>query len=153
MYRYIFLFLIVSLASCGRETTYDHSIDIDGDWSYDESLVYDIDITDTTQVYDLEFHLDHSDDYGYQNLYVLISTTYPDGKKVDDEVSLQLYNSRGQHLGDCGGGKCTTPLLLQERFRFRSSGMHTIAVRQHSRMSTIAGITRGRLVLAPHKSK
>lgn len=146
-----FLILIILLTSCGPTVVYDKNITIDQPWKYDAELVYDIDITDTDKLYDLMLYLDHSADFTYQNLYIQINTTYPDGKTVIDEVSLQLANSRGEFSGKCNREKCCVSIVLQEGFKFQNIGMHSIKILQHSRMPSLEGIYSGRLQLIHHK--
>jgi len=146
----MFIMTIVMLASCGPSIDYESTVTLGDEWSYDEHMTYVVPVTDTSQLYDLELILRHSDAFTYQNLYVNINTTYPDGTNISDVVSLQLADRLGQFSGKCSGHVCQVSIVLQEAFRFRSAGEHTITIDQHSRESELRGIERGTLRLVQH---
>lgn len=149
--RYILLFSVIFLVGCGPEVLFEESHSVGEEWSYDETMDFEIDIVDTTELYNLEFILDHKTDYTYQNIYVNISTTYPGGKQISDEVSLQLANKRGQFVGKCNGETCKATIVLQEKFKFQLLGKHTISIAQHSRKNSLDGISKGALKLIKYK--
>jgi len=143
---------IILLQSCGPTIEFDKSISVGESWSYNEPLLYDFNIDNVDQNYDLHFVLEHSEVFSFQNLYVLISTTYPDGKIIEDEVSLQLANQKGEFSGKCSGEKCKVTIVLQENFKFQNKGNHVIKIAQHSRSEVLDGIYGGQLQLIHHKN-
>ena len=144
--RYLIYILPFLLWSCGPEVIYEEKIKVTDPWSYDEDMVYIFDVIDTTQKYNLIYELTHSKEFKYQNLYVQISTTYPNGRKVEDQVSLQIANKKGEFYGKCFTN-CSLDIGLQEKFRFKDLGKHTIAISQYSRIEKLQGIKSGTLVL------
>jgi len=151
--RYLlFVSILILLVGCGPEILYEQSHEVGEEWTYDETMDFDVDIKDTAQLYNLEFILDHKVGFAYQNIYVNITTTYPGGKKIADEVSLQLANKRGEFVGKCGGEECSITIVLQEKFKFQKLGKHTISIAQHSRKSVLDGISKGVLKLIKYKS-
>jgi len=149
--RYILILSVIFLVGCGPEVLFEQSYDVGEEWSYDETMDFEIDIIDTTELYNLEFILDHKTDYTYQNIYVNITTTYPGGKQISDEVSLQLANKRGEFVGKCSGEKCKAIIVLQEKFKFQLLGKHIISIAQHSRKNSLDGISKGVLKLIKYK--
>jgi len=139
-YLYLTLFWCLLLTSCTDNTVYESEIETGEDWSYYEVMKHTIDVKDKEVLYSLEFDLKHSESFSYQNLYVNITTNYPNGKSVTDEVSLQLANKRGQWSGNCSGDKCSVTLVLQDGFRFDQTGSHTITIAQYSREEVLDGI-------------
>lgn len=151
MNKAIILFVVLFMIGCGPKVEYHKEIEVGDQWSYSEPMEYIFSVKDTTTVYNLEYLLTHSATYPYQNIYVKITTTYPDEKSIDDVLSLQLANTYGEFEGKCRSGKCTAPILLQERFRFKQMGQHTVTVSQYSREEEQSGIYSGELRLVESK--
>ena len=148
--RILLLSIVLIFVGCGPNIVFEQTYDVGEEWSYDEVMNFVMEAQDTTQQYDLQFVLDHSVDFTYQNLYVLISTTYPDGVTVEDIVSLQLANKLGEFNGSCSGESCKLIVILQEGFRFKQLGTHTITIAQHSRREILEGISSGQLRLVEY---
>lgn len=148
------LFLLVLIAvGCGPTVVYEKAVDVGDSWSYEEELVYEFEVTDTARVYELEFRLLHSADYPFQNLYVNLSTTYPDGHVAIDAVSLAVADKRGQYYGQCSGAKCTLPIQLHEDFKFQQTGKHQLSIAQHSRKQDLPDVYGGTLRLVQASTK
>lgn len=145
--RILAIIIVVVLVGCGPNIVFEQAYDVGEEWSYEEQMDFDIHVVDTSMLYDLQFLLGHSVDYTFQNLYVKITTTYPSGKKVEDELSLQMANKMGEFSGQCSREHCTLTVVLQERFRFQEAGDHRISIAQHSRMEVLQGIESGELRL------
>lgn len=147
MNKAIICFLVFFLLGCGPKIEFQKEINVGDEWSYSEHMDFTFFVKDTSQVYNLEYLLTHSETYPYQNLYVKINTTYPDGKVIDDILSLQLASTYGEFEGKCASQKCTAPILLQERFRFRQLGQHSVSITQYSRKEDQVGVYSGKLRL------
>ena len=145
MSKYSF-FSILSLAfffcvSCGENYLFDKKISLEkGEWSYDNSLDFTFDITDTTHIYNLLLEVDHSIDYAYQNCYFKIHTQFPSGEKTEQLLSIDLADGVGRWQGDCSGESCTVLLDIQKKAFFNALGEHTITLEQYMRKNPLKGI-------------
>jgi len=146
----IILFFIVTfclLTGCKEQPVYAKKVQIDGAWTYAKSLVFDFDIQDLEQTYDLILALEYGVDFDYQNVYVKITTIYPNQEKIEDILSLNLTNGSGLFLGDCGSSTCTIDLMLQEKFKFTKKGNYTITIDQYGREAALDKIYTAELKL------
>ncbi len=148
----IIVFFLFCMVGCGDGASYSETQSIpDGIWKYEEPMVFSFDVSSPDIVNDLVLSLAYGTGFGYQNLYVKIITEYPSKKIIEDIVSLNLTDGRGSFKGNCSGSTCTTDILLQESFRFKEIGNHTIKIYQHSRESELQSITGGTLKLFQKK--
>ena len=134
--KYIYLVFascLIILASCNKGVVYEQEVKLSGLWDFDEVLEYKIPVQDTSARYDLVAKVVHDKDFSYQNFYVDISTTFPDGKTLSDDVSFQLATGLGSWQGNCGSNSCKVELLLQPSFRFQQIGDYVIRIRNNSR--------------------
>lgn len=109
-------------------------------WSYADSVRFEYNIVDTTRAYELVLDVHHSADFPYQNFYVLLHTGLPSGKRVSEQLSLQLAGDFGAWLGDCSGNDCTLSIPLLGNARFGDPGTYTLTVEQHSRDEPLQGV-------------
>ena len=142
LYLPIAILLVFAIISCDNKnyiSNQSHKIE-EGAWLYKDQLTYDFDIQDTTKVYNLYLEIDHSTEYTYQNLYLKLHTLFPNGKKMEQQVSFELADKYGQWYGDCGSNACTLLVDLQKGTYFNAIGKHTIRIEQFMRKSPIEGI-------------
>lgn len=131
---YLVLFFTVILCiSCVNNIVFEQKEKIEDDWNFDTELVYKIPVNDTLTKYDLIAKVTHSSDFSYQNFYVDLRTTFPNGKSLNDDVSFQLTDGMGSWQGRCSSSTCEVELLLQAKFRFQQLGEYTLGLRNNSR--------------------
>lgn len=144
--------ILMLCSGCSDRPEYSKFISINGDWTYDDSLIYSFDVDSPSDVYDLFFSLDYLTDFGYENIYVKIKTEYPSDKSTEDVVSLNLTDGSGTFLGDCNSFSCDIDILLQEKFKFKENGNHVITISQYGRKDSLSGVRSGELKLYKRKS-
>lgn len=120
---------------------------------YSDSLQFEAEITDTSKVYDIELEVEHTPEYGFQNVYVRIHTEFPNGKRLSQPLSLELAGKAGNWLGKCGRTKCRLMVPIQQSAYFNELGMHRFIVEQYMRMDALPGITGIGLHIVEVKSR
>lgn len=143
MYRakLCFVFFLLTLSSCEPNYIFEQTYQLEEDtWTYTDSLSFEIDVKDTLKIYNLYLDLKHSTDFGYQNLYTKINTTFPAGQQISETLSLELQHKSGMWFGDCSGDYCKLRIPIQEGAYFNSSGLHTITIHQFMRTDSLKGV-------------
>lgn len=141
----LFFIAVISviLASCGPHYTVKEYKEIkDGQWFYKDSLVYDFEISDTNKVYNLYLDVEHADTFGFENAYVILHTIFPNGKKLDQQLSLELANKTGIWNGECSSGKCKALIALQQGAFFNQEGKYKLTMEQFMRIDPVKGINK-----------
>jgi len=139
---------VLLFVSCDQGAIYSETVDLpEGKWTYENPLIYSFDVESSDSFHDLFLSLAYGQDFRYQNIYVKIKTDYPTSESVEDIVSLNLTDGVGTFLGDCSSSKCVIDILLQEKFRFKEEGKHTISIYQHSRENVLNDIYSAELKL------
>ena len=138
------ILVIVLMASCNRNLTFDHYTSIDGNWGKDELISYDFTITDSIKKHNLFFKIRTSEDYKYSNLYLTVDLKYPNGKLQKDTLEYQMARPDGSMLGD--GLMFIKEHKLwykghQNPFVFSEIGDYTISIRQAMRaLNNVSGL-------------
>ncbi len=129
---------VLLLCACNPIVVYKQSVDINNEtWSYNDKINYSFSIQDTSCVYSLWLEIDHGITYAYQNVYVKILTSFPDGSDKSDIVSLELANKNGLWNGKCRGSKCKVIIPLQEKTYFQEQGDYAISLEQYMRVDNL----------------
>jgi gliding motility-associated lipoprotein GldH len=137
--------------ACGSGYTYEEyrQFPAEAGWTYADSVSFDFAISDTNQVYDLHFFVDHAADFGNQNLYVRFHTLFPGGERLTETVSLELADRFGRWEGDCSGETCRVDIPIQQGAYFNRAGAYTLRVEQYSRQDSLPGISGVGFALVP----
>ena len=134
-------FSSIFFISCGEHYVFEKTYELEkGAWSYDNTLDYTFEITDTTKIYNLLLEVGHSVDYGFQNCYFKIYTLFPSGERTDQVLSIDLADGIGRWQGDCGGQSCSVLVDIQKQAFFNALGQHTITLEQYMRKNPLKGI-------------
>lgn len=142
----LFPAILLLVASCGRPVLIDRELSIaETGWTVADSLEWRFTVSDTAAVYDLFLDVTHASAYPFQNCYVHFHTVFPDGRRLDQVVSLELQTAAGQWLGDCGGSDCSLRIPIQQGAYFNRAGEHILRLEQYMRQDTLPGIGAFRL--------
>ena len=116
-------------------------------WTYDNKLDYTIAIDDTLQLYNIYLNINHSTEYAYQNIYLMIHTKYPSGKIVSEQLPIDFADKTGQWHGKCNKENCQLGVNLQKDAFFNTPGSYTITIEQYMRIDSLPGISDITLML------
>jgi gliding motility-associated lipoprotein GldH len=97
-----------------------------------------VDIEDTAQVFNMQVMFRHAPDYPFQNLYVLLHTSFPNQKHITDTLTLFLFDAKGKPLGSCMGDLCDVQFMYRKGVKFPEKGRYSFKIEQ--RMRTTNGI-------------
>lgn len=129
------------MGSCSERLHYDHTIGFaNSTWSYDAPALFEFDIQENSDKFNLFLDIDHSTDYPFENLYLRIKTEFPDQRIALDTLSIELVSNKGSWVGECGSKDCDLKVFLQEKIKFKDSGLHKISIEQFTRESELKGI-------------
>ena len=128
------------LSSC--DTVYEQKIEIaDQEWSYKDSVLFSIDVTETQSQYNVFIDLENSDLYPFSNLYLFISIKSDDNKVITDTVDVTLADYKGQWYGDKSGDNYEGHYLFKRAIIFPKEGEYQFSIKHGMRKDTLAGIT------------
>lgn len=142
MHKFLLFIIVISSLACGDVPVYEETQIIpNGIWSYDESREFNFTIDDATAKYNLFLDIDHSINFPFENLYLKVSTSFPDNTSVTDTLSVEMMDATSRWAGKCGGEDCDLRVFLQENTKFKESGNYTLNFEQFTRESSLRGVT------------
>ncbi|MFM7645308.1 MAG: gliding motility lipoprotein GldH [Sphingomonadales bacterium] len=98
--NFVWIFVLSALGSCHPLSLYEKSVPIPQQkWQGHYVPVFDFNITDTTARYDVALVLRHRDRYHYNNIWLRIAVTDPQGKVHSFDTDLLLGTNESGWLG------------------------------------------------------
>lgn len=129
------------LISCGNDVLIDDNLAYEhAYWPVNEKYVLSFDQPDTVSTYNFFITLRNTEDYPYRNIYVFLTTVFPDGKSTLDTINCPLADYRGKWLGKGFGGVYDNRIIYMHNTRFTQAGSYKIKMEQAMRNKKLPGI-------------
>ena len=138
---FLLLFSACVLYSCDSSRVYDKFKDIEGGvWNKDKHIKFDVQIDDTLSYHNIYINLRNSGSYKFSNVFLFISTIYPDNKISIDTVECIIADDKGEWLGKGLGDIKDNQMLLKKNVRFHKAGIYSFEFEQAMRTDNLEGI-------------
>ena len=130
----ILLFSLLLVCSCNKNVVYTQYKKFeDNEWYAKDKAVFDIDITDNNSLNNISLMVRHADSYPYSNVFLFVTTTYPDGKILKDTMEVVLANGKGEWLGSGAGDIYDFKVPIKRNVRFPLKGKYKFDFQQGMR--------------------
>ena len=133
-----FCLLSVLLASCNKNVVFSEYTKIPEEgWKTENKLTYTVDIADNKPYHNVFLTVRHADAYPFSNLFVFLTTTYPNGKISVDTLECILANKKGEWQGDGAGDLWDNKIPLKQNLIFPQAGKYTFTFEQGMRTNPL----------------
>lgn len=137
----IVVILALTLFSCSSNTVFNQSFDIPtSGWDKDTAVAFNVTIVDSMQNYDFGISIRNSTNYRYSNLYLFLTTEFPNGNISRDTLECILADIEGRWLGKGWGSTKENNILLNSNLRFPLTGDYRFLIQQAMRVDNLIGI-------------
>ena len=132
---------VIILQACSQNVYYESRLDIpENNWESDKEAVFDFNINDSLQIYDLLITVSNTNDYRYSNLWLFVGTRAIDGHIANDTLEYILADEKGKWFGEKSGDIWFNQLMYKSKIRFPKTGKYSIEVIQGMRDENLKGI-------------
>jgi len=132
------LAVLLLLSACDSKCFFEDNQPVTNEkWSYEDAKKFVVNVEDTVPYYNLLINIRHSFAFEWRNLYVLVTTEFPDGRKVDSRVNLMLSEADGHWYAKCVGDNCYLSIPIKENTRFPQKGKYTFTIKQDMRQNPL----------------
>ncbi|MEN9969110.1 MAG: hypothetical protein RIR94_1304 [Bacteroidota bacterium] len=112
----VFFLLSLFLTSCTDKAVYTKAYSFKNEqWEQNVKPQFEVNIQDTTQLYDFIFTLRTTTDYAYNNLWIFLRTTPPFGKSVREPYEIKMADPNGNWIGKKSGTIVEHQLIFKRR--------------------------------------
>jgi gliding motility-associated lipoprotein GldH len=139
-----FIFIVAFFVSCDQERLYEKNIDFDGRyWPVSEKPVFEFEIKDTVQAYNLYGNVRNSLSYPYARIFITYYLQDTAGVVLEKELASHLLfdEKTGKPHGESGLGDLYDHRIpLKLNYRFPRQGKYHVLFEQYMRTDTLGGI-------------
>ena len=134
--------LTAMLTSCDNSAIYHRFASIEKSaWHKDAAVEFAVPVTDTASLYNVIINIRNHNEYPYQNLYLFVYSTAPNGKTDGDTLNCILANNQGWWYGQGIGSTSTLPIMYMPSVKFPEQGTYTFRIMQGMREDILEGIS------------
>ncbi len=132
----IVLLIILALLfnSCNQHLVYtDYKTISENKWHKDSIVDFEIDIKDTISNNGIYINLRNNKNYGFNNIFLIVSVDYPNKTIITDTLSYKMTDQTGRFLGTGFTDIKENKLEFKEHIIFANKGKHTFHIQQAMR--------------------
>lgn len=135
-------FLAILLFSCESNTIESDSKSISGTWNKEEKITFSLPQLDSLKKYNIFLNLRNTNDYKYNNVFLIVEMNFPHGKTIVDTLEYKMARPNGTWLGEGIGNVKENKLWYKENIRFFENGNYTLSISQAVRNNgEVDGVT------------
>ena len=152
-YLYLLLIIVsVFFVSCNENTIFSEYTTVDnGVWAKDRSFAFNVEVADTSALYEIDLLVRNTDIFPRQNLWLRITKEYRGQEIQCDTVNLFLLDESGKWTGS-GSGTCFDNQFVWKRhIRFYKQGSYIFRIAHLMRFDILEGIDRIGLAVVKEK--
>ena len=132
---------LILFTSCDKNRIYEKNVTIDKYiWDSKVKPVFTVDIADTSVLYNLYINVRHAEIYPFQNIWLIVSTKFPDGTTASRRIEVMLADEEGKWFGEGLGDIWDYRSLIQENAFFDKPGTYTFSLEQNMRVDPLPGV-------------
>jgi gliding motility-associated lipoprotein GldH len=129
---------LLFLCSCNRNIVFsEYKKFKDNQWAASDKAVFDLEITDTESLNNVYLMIRHTDVYQFNNLFLFVTTKYPDGKVITDTMEVVLANRKGEWMGSGAGDIFDFRVPIKKNVRFPLGGKYQFIFEQAMRVDPL----------------
>ncbi|MCG2417620.1 gliding motility lipoprotein GldH [Aequorivita sp. F47161] len=138
-----FFLITIFFVSCESNTVYSEIRAMDDHWGAEEVVAFTLPQLDSLKQYNLFVNIRNTNEYKFNNLFLIVSMNFPHGKTVTDTLEYRMANPDGSWIGQGIGDVKENKLWYKENVRFLEPGNYTVTIGQAMRNNgEVEGVTK-----------
>ncbi len=144
--KYYFIIIVLavlsfSVSSCDNNRIYEKNKDISNHvWNKDSIFNFNVEITDTITPCNIYINSRITSQYPKNNLYLFISTYFPDKEKIRDTIECILADKTGKWYGKGFGDVWSYQISYKRNVIFPHKGIYSFQIEQAMRTANLPNI-------------
>lgn len=118
----------LTLSSCSNEAVFSSNKTFANGWPLQDTVKVTLPQMDSLKAYNLFINVRNTNDYPYNNLFLIVNMQYPKGKSITDTLEYRMANPDGTWIGTGIGSVKESKLWYSEGLRFNESGEYVLAI-------------------------
>jgi gliding motility-associated lipoprotein GldH len=136
------ILFFIFLASCNSVPVAGETISLTTSWNKDQIVEFKLPQLDSLKRYNVFLNVRNSNEFKFNNLFLIVSIDFPHGKTVVDTLEYRLANPDGTWLGTGLGSIKEHKFWYKENINFKEDGVYKLAIAQAVRNNgEVEGVT------------
>lgn len=128
-------------SSCEQKHFYNEYKTVDvKSWKSTDTLNFDVEIPDSTSVFNVALSVRHQKTYEFSNLWLNVITGFGNETR-SRRLEVPLFKNDGKPYGKSSGSLCTQTIPFEKEIRFPAKGKYRISLIQLMRKDPLDGIS------------
>lgn len=137
----LLLLALAALQACNKNLYYSEQADVrEKGWNMAEPVAFEVQVDDTTGVYDCYIDVRNSSNFDKANLFLFINSTFPNGDVARDTLECPLADIDGRWYGKSTGRYIDSRYFFKRRIIFPEKGTYRFEILHAMRDTSLAGI-------------
>ena len=133
--KLLFISIVVLFISCDKKRVFDDYKSVGNAWSKNQVVTFDLPKLDTAKKYNLFVNLRTTEQYQFNNLFLIVKLEQPDGLIKVDTLEYQMADLDGTMLGNGFSDIKESKLFYKEGIQFKSSEKNKVHINQAVRQT------------------
>jgi gliding motility-associated lipoprotein GldH len=135
---FAFVFLLLS---CNSKVIYTNSQAMAGEtWKLMDIATFQVPIKDTLNSNNVIFTIRNGSSFPFRNIFLFVTTTSPDGKKITDTLQYNLADEKGKWYGKGFGDIHELNLPYKSNVYFPLKGTYEFKIQHGMRVEDLRGV-------------
>ncbi len=132
---------LILLSSCGSNVVFTDTHDMPGKtWKLMDIPVFNVPVTDTVTRNNVIFTIRTGSSYPFRNIYLFVTTTSPDDRKITDTLQYNLADDKGKWYGKGFGDIHELNLPYKSNVFFPVKGTYQFKIQHGMRVEDLKGV-------------
>jgi gliding motility-associated lipoprotein GldH len=132
---------LILLFSCSSKVVFTDSHDMPGNtWKLMDIPTFEVPVNDTVTRNNVFFTIRTGSAYPFRNIYLFVTTTSPDGKKLTDTLQYNLADDKGKRHGKGFGDIRELNLPYKSNVFFPVKGTYQFKIQHGMRVEDLKGV-------------
>lgn len=130
--------LLIAIQACDPGMVYDQFQKTeDNEWSWDEKKVFEVEMDQPDEYYNIYINVRHTKEYPKSNLYVFLTIDGPNDAQSHDTIDIAIANASGKWVGKGFGDIKFVRKQIREKVRFAFPGKYIFTMEQGMRLEEV----------------
>ena len=129
--NFLLILIVISCLSCDSNRVFDEYKSVSKQWNKDSIVAFKVNPPDSMNAYNVFINLRNTKDYKFSNLFLIVSTKFPNGKVIKDTLEYRMAKPNGEFLGTGFTDVKENKLWYKENVVFKESGEYQFTI-QHA---------------------
>lgn len=140
--RVLLIIGLLLFMACDTQNEVGEMKSIIGGWKINDEVQFTLPRLDSLKQYDVFLHLRNTNEYPYNNIFLIVTMNFPHGKTITDTLEYRMAAPDGTWLGNGIGNVKESKLWYKEGVTFFESGNYSLTVSQAVRNNgNVAGVS------------